>query len=114
MKKFLTGALFVSMFLSFSTLPSFAKTINPVHANKRTNSYLGKIIQGKYTISIFGDLSTHRVSSANVYETLTGNDVPVDYIQNGGVYESNGVISVNIKINTVSGLLIRVIGDLTQ
>lgn len=113
MRKILTGALFVSMFLSFPTSSSFAKTINPVHSNKQANSYLGYIVQGIYTISIFGDLATNIVSSANVYETTTGNDIAVDFIQNGGVFNNNGVINVNIKVYTISGRLIRVAGNLT-
>lgn len=114
MKKILTAALFLSMFLSFPTLPSFAKTVNPVHHNQRENSYLGYVIQGNYTISIYGDLSTHIVSGARVYVTSTGYDVDVDFIQNGGVFENNGVITANVKIYTVNGDLIRISSKLTK
>lgn len=102
------------MFLSCSVLPSFAKTVNPVHSNQRAISYLGDIIQGDYTISIFGDLATHIVSSASVYITSTGQDIDVDFVQNGGVFQNNGVITVNVKIFTVSGGVIGVIGKLTK
>lgn len=114
MKKILIKTLLMSMFLSFSVLPSFAKSVNPIHRNHRAISYLGDIIQGDYTISIFGDLATHIVSSASVYVTSTGYDVDVDFVQNGGVFENNGVITVNVKIFTVSGSLIRVSGKLTK
>lgn len=103
----------MSMFLSFPTSSSFAKTIIPVHSNKQANSYLGYIVQGIYTISIFGDLATNKVSSVDVYETATGDGIAIDNVQNGGVFVNNGVIRVNIKIYTVSGRLIRVVGNLT-
>ena len=92
MKKILTVALLMSMFLSFSVLPSFAKTVNPVHSSQRANTYLGYIYQGNYTIYIYGDLATHIVSGATVYETASGLDVGVDFIQNGGVFDNAGVL----------------------
>lgn len=114
MKKILICTLLMSMFLSFSILPSFAKTAYPVHSSQRANAYLGYIYQGNYTIYIYGDLATNRVSGATVYETASGLDVGVDFIQNGGVFDNSGVVTVNIKIFTLDGNLIRVNGKLTK
>ncbi|MGY0039668.1 hypothetical protein [Pedobacter sp. NJ-S-72] len=102
------------MFLSFSILPSFAKTVTPVHSNQKANAYLGYLYQGQYTIYIYGDLQTGRVSSANIIVTATGQEIIVADIQNGGVSESGGVVRVNIKITTTDGTLIRVGGTLTK
>lgn len=100
--------------ISSVILPSFAKTLNPVHSNQKAAAYLGYLYQGKYTVYINGDLQTGRVVSASVYLTSTGQEIGVQGIQNGGVSESGGVVRVNIKITTTDGGLIRVSGVLTK